>query len=291
MTSHPHTSYPRRTGALLERPGEHDALVGGPNRDASEDLRIGAVPVPTEALGLVASLPPFKDQDTTSTCFPTAIVTAAETRLRALGVPVEASSVPQLYCAANQLVEPPDAPLKDIGSYGRIVMQVAREWGVARDKDYPLRDERTGEIIPGIVTRRVPGDVLQNASSWKLEEQLTIYATGADRLQTVETALHLLLEPVPTAGVVDAAFMAYDGRGVLTAPDLARARGRHAVCIVGFRTNPRTNHREYLIRNSWRGWGLVLQDQVSLGWVDENWVHAQEEMYRMRVSRGRRGSP
>ena len=289
MTERPSAPYPRMTGALIERPGEHDELVGGPNRDASEDLRVGVVPIPNEALGLVASLPPFKDQETTNTCFPTAIATAAETRLRALGVPVEPSSIPQLYCTANALIEAPDAPLRDVGTYGRIVMQVARDWGVARDTDYPLRDPRTGELVPGVATARVPGDVLQSASSWKLEEQLTVYATGADRLRTVETALHLLLEPVVTAGVVDAAFMAYDGRGVLGAPDLARAQGRHAVCIIGFRTNPRTARHEYLIRNSWRGWGFVLQNQVSLGWVDENWVLAQEELLRMRVTRGRRG--
>ena len=280
----------RKFGWRPEIDGEHDALVGGPNRDASEDLLTGAPIIPSEASALVAALPVFKDQDVTNSCVAHAVANTAESSLRAIsGQPVEASSIPALYCAANMLIEPPGSPLLDIGTYGRVLMHVAREWGVARDKDYPFRDPRTGRIIPGIVTKRVPPDVLQHASAWKLDEQLSINATGKARIDAVCLAI-TRLAGVPTAGVVDTAFMNYNGRGVLTAPKPGDVRGRHMVAIVAFRTNKTTKKREFCIRNSWSRWGLVWMNQPSLAWVDESWIHAQSELYWLRVSRKRRTS-
>lgn len=278
---------PRFFGFIAEADGEHDALCGGPNRDASESLLVGATPLPDETLQLIPALPLFKSQDLTSTCVPTGITNAAETSLRARGhAVVEPSSVRQLYALSNQLLlAKPDDPLRDDGTYARVAMKAAADWGVAKDRDWPFRDPKTGK--QNSVTEKVPPDILQRASSWKLDEQLTIYATGPDRIQTVCAAL-VNLEPIPTAGVVDQTFMDYNGRGVLPAPDDRRAVGRHMVCIVAYRTNKATKKREFLIRNSWRQWGLILQQQPSLAWVSEEWVLAQEEMYRMRVSRGRR---
>ena len=286
----------RGFGWLIEGPGEHDALVGldgvpmGRNRDASEDLLAGAVPVPDEFTRLVQSLPLFKDQDDTNTCVVHAIFNIAEATLKAQGGPsVEPSSVPQVYATANQLLAAPDEALKDIGTFGRIAMLVCKDWGVARDADYRFRDPRTNKIIAGIVTTRPPPHVHQRASSWKLDEQLTLYATGEERLRTVDQVL-AAMSGIPAAGVVDAAFVNYTGRGVLGPPNLANARGRHMVAIIGYRTNKTTKQREYLIRNSWRGWGLVIGTHPSLAWVSSGWVLAQEELYRLRVSRGRRTS-
>ena len=279
---------PRSFGWLPETPGQHDEIVGGPNRDASNDLLAGATPIPSEFLRLVPALPAFKDQDLSSTCVPHAVVNVAEASLKAIsGKAVDPSSIFELYGTANALIEPPGAPLQDVGTYARVVMHVAKEWGVARDRDWPFRNPKTGRVDLPRATTRVPPDVLQRASSWKLDEQLTIYATGPDRLRTIDAAL-ASLSGVPAAGVVDGAFLGYQGRGVLGAPNLDDARGRHMVAIIGYRTNKTTKKREYLIRNSWRSWGLVFQGQPSMAWVSEEWVHAQEELYRLRVSRGRR---
>ena len=287
----------RGFGFLPEAPGQHDSLVVGAdpdgpslgrNPDASAVLA-GAAPVPEEVVRLVTALPPFKNQEDTNTCVPHAIFNIAEASLTATGSPIEPSSVPQLYCTTNALVQPPGTPLQDLGTYGRVALQVTKEWGVARDVDYPFRDSRTARIIPGIVTTAVPPDVHQRATSWKLDEQSTIYAQGQDRLRTVDVIL-AAIGGVVAAGVVDSKFMNYQGRGVLGAPDLQDARGRHMTAIIGYRTNKTTRRREYLIRNSWPQWGLVLMDQVSLAWVDQDWVLAQEELYRLRVSRGRRTS-
>ena len=277
----------RSFGFIPEPEGLHDPLCGGPNRDASEDLLAGATPLPEEALQLLRALPDFKSQDLTSSCVPHAIANAAETRLRALGnAVVEPSSIRQLYALSNQLLlAKPDDPLRDEGTYVRTCLKAAAEWGVARDKDWPFRDPKTGK--QNSVTERVPPDVLQRASSWKLDEQLTIYAAGGERIKTICAAI-ANLEPIITAGVVDKTFRDYNGRGILPAPDETKAVGRHAVCLIGYKTNPVTKKREFLLRNSWRRWGLILQNQPSLAWVTEEWVLAQEEMYRMRISRGRR---
>ena len=280
---------PRAFGWLPEAVGQHDELVGGPNADAS-DLLAGAAPTPSEFCLLASSLPAFKDQDITNTCVIHTICNVAEGTLKATSTrTVDPSSIPQLYATANALIEAPNAPLKDDGTYARVAMQAAKEWGVARDADWPFRDPRTGKIIAGIVTTRVPPDILQRASSWKLEEQRSIYAHGPDRLRTVETII-AGLGGVPTAFVVDSVFQYYDGRGVLGAPKAGDVRGRHMVAIVGYRTNARSLKREYLIANSWRAWGLVFQGRPSMAWVNEEWVLAQEEMYQMRVTHGRRTS-
>lgn len=281
----------RSFGFLKEEPGQHDALCGV-NRDASEDLLAGSAALPDDTgFRLTRALPKFKNQADTNVCVPTAITNGAETRLRAIGVAVETGSVPQLYALSNQLIEAPGAPLRDVGTYGRTCMQAAADWGVARDADYPFRDPRTGAIDKARLVARLDKrpDVLQRASSWKLDEQLTIYARGPDRIRTIRAAL-VNLEPIPTAGVVDRAFMGYAGRGVIGAPNMLDQRGRHMVLIVDYRTNPTTKKIEFLIRNSWSSWGLVHLNQPSLAWVDENWIQAQEEMYRMRVSHGRRTS-
>ena len=280
-------SSPRNFGWIPEDAGQHDDLTGGPNTDASPELLAGAAALPDESLRLVLALPAFKDQDVTSTCVIHAIANVAESSLKAItGFTIDPSSIPQLYAAANALLAPPGTPLQDIGTYARVVLQVAKEWGVARDIDWPFRDP-SGETDVRRVVTRVPPDVLQRASSWKLDEQQTIYAKGADRLRSVEAAVHALAG-VPVAGVVDGAFMNYDGRGVLGAPNLADVRGRHMVAIMGYRTNRVTKKREYILRNSWRGWGLVYLKQPSMAWVSEAWVHAQDELYRLRVSRGRK---
>ena len=59
------------------------------------------------------------------------------------------------------------------------------------------------------------------------------------------------------------------------------------VAIVGYRTEAQTAKRQYLIANSWGDWGLTFQGRPSMAWVSEEWVLAQEEIYQMRVTRGR----
>ena len=160
----------RGFGWRPEAPGEHDALLDvhgrpiGVNRDASEILS-GAASTPDEFLRLVPFLPAFKDQEATNTCVIHTICNLAEGTLAATtGEIVPPSSIPQPYTTANALIVPPGAPLHDDGTYGRVAMQVAKDWGVARDSDWPFRDPRTGRIIPGIVTTRVPPDIHQRAN-------------------------------------------------------------------------------------------------------------------------------
>jgi hypothetical protein len=289
---------PRTFGFLLEAPGEHDTCCGGPNRDASVDLLTGAIVIPDVHTALVTALPLFKDQGFTSTCVPTALLNIGETSLRAIsGKPVEPSSIPAAYAASNALLRTrPGEPIQDIGTYGRTVNQILKDWGAARDVDYPLRDPTTGEIHmvddpevgrTSVVTANVPPHVLQHASSWKLDEQLTIYARGPARIETIAAAI-VTLAGIGAAGVVDTAFMNYDGHGVLGPPKPGDVRGRHMVAIIAFRRNPTTRKREFLIRNSWSLWGLTFMDQPSLAWVSEDWVQAQDELYQLRVSRGRK---
>ena len=293
------TAAARGMGWLRELPGQFDGLVVGPNpssppigpnRDASEDFLAGAAPTPDEFVRLVPSLPPFRDQEDANVCVPTAVLNVAEATLKATtGMTIEPGSVGQPYAIANALTQDAGSQLGDFGSFPRVVMQVVKEWGVAPDRIWPFRDPRTRHIVRENLITRPPPDVLQNASSWKLDEQLTIYATGADRLRTIDATI-AGFGGVPTAGIVDGAFMSYRGRGVLGPPDPQDDRGRHMVAIVGYRTNKITRKREYLIRNSWSEWGLILMKQPSLAWVSEEWVLAQEELFRLRISRGRRTS-
>ena len=299
----------RGMGFLPEKDGQYDDLVVGDgpdaqrigrNRDASEDLLTGAAPIPSESFALVPVLPLFRDQEDTSTCLPTTALNVAESSLAANGGGlVEPGSIPHLYSTANALSVPAGAKLEDTGAYGRIILQVLREWGVAPDKVWPLRDPKTrriiatrdasGRIVGGPLVERAPPHVHQRASSWKLDEQLTIYSRDQACLDTVAASI-AQRSGIIACGPVDGLFMYYNGRGVLGASKLSDFRGNHAVAIVGFRTNPTTKRREYLIRNSWSMWGLVYMKQPSMAWVDEEWVLSQRELYRLRVSRGRRTS-
>ena len=282
-------SPPRAFGWLEEKPGEFDALEDrdgqriGRNRDGAQDLA-GAAPPPQESLTLVHSLPPFKDQGNEPLCVTHGLLNGAETRLRALGVAVPAGSVRAPYALSLALLRTfRGEPLVNLGTYPRVAFQCAKDWGVPPDSVWPFRDPRSGDVLDPI--EEVPPHVLQAASAWKIEEQLTIYAEGDERVRVVATAV-ANLEPVPCAGRVDQAFVDYQGRGVLGAPDPSRDRGGHMVCIIGYRTNPRTKRLEFLIRNSWSAWGFVLQSQPALAWVSEEWVKAQADLFRIRVTKG-----
>lgn len=280
-------------GCLFEMDGEHNDICGGPNRDAAEQLA-GVVSVPDEALALLQYLPAFKDQGSLGdprgsslTCAAHGIANGAETRLRALGFEVPPSAIRQIYTLSNQLLRSYRGErLQDVGTYPRVAMKACAEWGVAPDSAWPFRDPVTGAIND--VTKDVPPDVLQKASAWKLKEQTTIYATGAERVRLVCAALApkagMPGEPIPCAGPVDRVFMSYGGHGVLPAPDPNDDLGGHMVCIICFRTNAQKK-REFLIRNSWPGWGFTMQNQESLGWCSEEWLMAQRDVFSLSVTR------
>ena len=120
-----------------EPPGEFDAIEDrdgqriGANRDGAEDLA-GAAPPPKEAMALVSALPPFKDQATTSSCVAQALLNAAETRLRALGVAVASGSARALYALSLELLRAfRGEKIKDEGTFPRVLFQSAKDWGVA----------------------------------------------------------------------------------------------------------------------------------------------------------------
>ncbi len=275
----------RGLGYVPEPEGHLDDLCGV-NRDAAQLVSADGAIAEQNTL-LLQYIPPFKDQYTTNTCVAASLANAAEARLASRGQPVPPSSIRQPYTLANMMLRKTKGEqLYDIGTYPRMVMQVAAEWGVATDAAWPLVHPETGEMLSP--TEEVPPDVLQAASSWKLTEQSSIYAQGDERVRIVCASLDLM-EPVLAPGKVDRLFERFDGRGVLTAHN-DDVIGGHQVAIIGYRRNPFNRGFEFLLVNQWNGWGFegLPGTQVrSLAWADADWLKSRDTMFRIQTTRVR----
>lgn len=266
----------RGYGFIPELDGQHDVLCGV-NRDVGE-LFGAPTSLPSEAMALVNALPALKNQGESNSCVAHGIANGAETRLKAIGLSPPPSAVRQIYTQSNELLRrTKNEKLRDDGTYARTAMKACADFGVAHSTDWPLYDA-SGHLQD--VTKEVPPGVLQHASAWKLREQFSVYATGQARLNAVCGAL-VNLNPLPCAGQVDTVFEAYNGSGVIPAPDPAKLAGGHMTCIVAYRTNV-AGKREFMIVNSWSDWGL--QSGHSLAWVSEEWVLALQEIYGLALT-------
>jgi hypothetical protein len=273
----------RGMGFKAEPAGAFDQLCGVSRKVT--DLVAVTTDLPLEAMKLATFRPPvFKDQDGTSTCVAHGIANSAETRLRSLGVNVEPSSVRALYTLTNELLRTNKSDaLADDGTYPRVAMKVAAEYGVPLEQDWPLwkPDQRSVNSV----TEEVPPDIIMRASSWKLTEQFAITDTNpAAKITSVASAIAAGY-PLPIAGDVDEAFLNYSGSGVVGATDQRYIVGGHMTCLLCYRTNPTTKKKEFLLLNSWLNWGMP----GGLAWVSEEFVLSMLEVYAFTLTHARAG--
>lgn len=252
-------------GAVSER---IDCDFGEPKPAAA---LFGAVTsLPGEAMDLAQNLVTFRDQLSSSSCTGHAICRAADARLRVQGKIVPYGSPLAAYTVGRTLsLKTPGEKLEDFGAYTRLVMEGVRQWGVAPESEWSLTSET--------INAKLPPDVLQRASAWKIEDYFRIYATGSSRVDAFCKALADRY-PLVVETYTDDAFNAYRGKGVIPAPTAKVAP--HAVCVLGYRTVD--GKRQFLIGNSWGGWGL----SNSLGWASEEWVMATIGAYALTFTLG-----
>ena len=229
-------------------------------RDYKARLLFGARRgLPMESLELVGCLVGVKDQGDTSSCVGQAISTAIDARLRRTGrwdAPRASSLAVYTYARALERAAASDS-LLDMGSYPRLAMKGLREWGVATEDRWPFDLTQ--------VNAELPWDVMQQSAAWRVTSWWRIDSTGKERVEDVCQALAAGY-PVVFGTEVDAAFMAYDGKGPLQAGDRAHTLGGHMMCLLGYTTE---NGARVLrgVNSYGLGWG-----DRGLFWAGEGFV-------------------
>lgn len=241
-------------------------------RDWNASARFGAVQpgkLPASALGLREFLRRINNQGSTGSCVGQALAKALDTRLRKLGYDVEPSAL-GLYTGPRSLDDSDDAPLKDEGTYPREAMRFAKKIGVPTEEVWPFD--------PAKVNKKVPWDVLQDASRFLFLGWWRIYSSGQQRSDAVAQAVAQDF-PVIFGLEIDHAFFSYKS-GTIERMNEDSAGG-HMLCIIGYRTRADGN-REFLIVNSWgEGWG-----ENGMCWMHEDVLESSRasDFYVIEVS-------
>ena len=188
------------------------------------------------------------------------IVSSVEEWLRAEVEGRPRNPVPQLsrlfvYAMARTL----DGHLtKDEGTYIRSCFQVLSDFGIPEEDVWPYDDAKVF-VSPSIMSQR-------NALGHKIHSYYRIKSSGQDRLDEIVSALRAM-KPVVFGTLVDHAYMASNGPGIVDAPKGATAGG-HAQIVVGYIGG------KFLVKNSWgKGWrdgGYVLFTPEYMAWP-ETW--------------------
>ncbi len=235
------------------------------SRDRSMRATLGApTALAAEWYGLMAFVITAMDQTNMSACVGFALGAALMTRLKLLGIFVEAVSVMAIYAWARMVDKPTkDAQLDDSGCQPRSAMQALSDFGAPPERVWP--------IDPSQVDVEMPWDVQQLASAGRITQYFRLDSDGTGRVHDI---MHALMNgyPVVFGTFVDSAFMSIgmsdslDSATVFNTIDTTDPRGGgHMLCIVAYRTNA-NGQIEFLILNSWgltwgyRGMAWMSQD-------------------------------
>jgi len=153
---------------------------------------------------------------------------------------------------------------KDEGTYIRLCFDVLSRWGVCEESVWPY-DEAKVYTAPSIKAMR-------RATGRKIHSYYRIKDTGNadDRLDAMVAALRAK-HPVVFGTLIDKAFMATNGPGIV-GPPTGPTAGGHAMLCVGFVNG------NFLVKNSWgKGWrdnGFVLLTPEYMKWANtwDLWV-------------------
>lgn len=212
-------------------------------RDRSTKALFGARRgVPAEA-SLEHLMLGIRDQGSTNACVGMAIGTAVDVRLRRTGITTAPmASALAVYTLARSVT---DAPLLDLGCHPRLAFRAMREHGIPSEGVWPFSE--------GEVATKLPWDVLQQASAFRVAAWWRIDSEGDERIEDVCQAIAAGY-PVVFGLDVDRAFLEYS-RGGAPLGALGEDRiGGHMTCLLGYRTE--NNRRILRGANSWGiGWG------------------------------------
>lgn len=160
---------------------------------------------------------------------------------------------------------------EDSGAYLRAVAHQLRKIGVVEEEFLPYEDSLDAVLTPP------PLDLYTMASNNRIDSFYRIKATGARKLDAIETAIRAN-HPVVSAAPIGQAFLDYRGGGhVFGPPD--ESKGLHAMIITGVRRVG--DRRHFLRRNSW---GPYWGDDGHV-WCDEDFVLLDDDVWvgtRMR---------
>lgn len=226
--------------------------------------------LPDEAMQLAQHLVNFRDQRDTPSCTGHALCRGADARLRVQGIEAPYGAPLASYTLGCQLGQKTAGEKLDLsnGAYTRLVMEGAR-WGIPPENVWGFDD----------YGKKLPPDVLQRASAWKVDDYFRVYASGVDRVRAFAQAINNKY-PLIVETWTDAVFNAYDGKSGDAIPAPTTKTGAHAVVLLAYRT--RNGKKQFLLGNHWSGWGLPN----SLAWVSEEWVMATMAAFALTFSYG-----
>lgn len=216
-------------------------------RDLIARAHLGAAAnLPNEAMDLESHLRGIRDQLGTSACVGHGVGTAADTRMRKLGLVSPDPSRIAIYTfgRANGRLSA-DEPLVDEGCFPRDAMKGIRDQGVPAEADWPIDEAHVND--------EVPWDVHQKASALRLSAWYRINTVGPARVADICTALAKGY-PIAFGCEVDEKFMEFTGKSPVSIIG-TNTVGGHMMCCLGYTTNAQ-GQRVFRNVNSWgETWG------------------------------------
>jgi hypothetical protein len=235
-----------------------------------------AAAVTPPSVDLRPHAPRVKDQNQTSGCTGHGTSTGISTTCRAQGRPLPFEpSERGIYGVARRLDLTIGEPLADNGAMPHQVMRGISAWGI-RPSQAPRHGFNT-DCTPDVVNENPKLGELEDDAKHVVTGEYVITATGSARVQQIRQAL--AAGYAVCFGVdVDEAFEAYDGAGIIGAPDPKKSLGGHWLCAVGYRTDA-AGRTVLIFRNSWsESWG-----KDGDGEADEAFIVGMYDVYVMNV--------
>jgi len=125
-----------------------------------------------------------------------------------------------------------DPPVRDVGSFPRLVMKGAKAVGYCRERDYPFHDGAADINGYPNDNRKPPPRAYMSAFDQRNLTYRRVYETTEEgRAREVARCLAAGI-PVIFGMTVDTSFMNHDGRSVVTSIDLSKKVGGHMMTVL-----------------------------------------------------------
>lgn len=236
-------------------PDTHDK-----SKDQNSRALFGAaIRVPAE-FSLEQYVSQIWDQGQTSSCVGWAFAQSIKLRLAVAGTSIELPTPEGIYVTARAQeralagLTPDQSPLQDNGCQPSLAVQGMNLVGVASMTAWPFD--------PSTINNEPKFEELEVASAFKLTGYARVNSDGSQRLADIKQAISSGY-PVAIGTQVDQAFEAYNGTGIIQAPNPLQLLGGHMMHLIGYRAD-----------GSFRGvnqWGTSWGDS-GFYWASSDWV-------------------
>lgn len=203
----------------------------------------GAAPISVGDIDLRPFSSPRHNQRTTNSCVAQSLVKALEIkRIQAHGREAHVDlSIMHLYYGARELMNPREVD-KDAGTHISLACDMLRTNGVCREMTWPTTSDNL-YIPPSVMAYR---ECYLN----KIQANYRINSTGWERVDDVIDNLRMG-NPVVFGTLVGSNWFNYQGKKPLEPTPWDKAKGSHAICLVGWVDG------KFIIENSWgESWGM-----------------------------------